>query len=100
MARRLADAMRLGAQLARHLDDAGRGAETDLSANDWFEYADRPVDDVRADFGLPAKSPMAIEAGSVTPWGHGGISPFQHESGQAAAAAQQRPYESFGASSP
>src|SRR5947209_10319631 len=79
MARRLADAMRRGAQLAWHLDDEGRCGETDLLANDWFAYADLPVEEVRAAFGLPPKSPAALEAGSVSPWQPGGISPFHYD---------------------
>ena len=43
---------------------------------------DRPVDDVRAEFGVVAKSERAIEAGSVGPWEPGGISPYQYECGQ------------------
>jgi hypothetical protein len=98
MATRLADAMYRGAKLAWHLDDQGRGGETDLLATDWFVHADRPLDDVRADFGLLPKSPRAIAAGSVSPWQTGGISRFQHEQGQRVADAEARPYEPYGAS--
>jgi hypothetical protein len=98
MATRLADAMYRGAKLAWHLDDHGRGDETDLLATDWFAYADWPVDDVRAHHGLLPKALRAIECGSVTPWEAGGMSPYQFTCGQELAAAEQRPYDSFGAS--
>jgi hypothetical protein len=98
MAARLADAMYRGAKLAWHLDDNGRADQTDLLATDWFEHADRQLDDVRAEFGLLPNSPRAIAAGSVSPWEPGGISPFQHEQGRRVAEAEARPYESYGAS--
>jgi len=97
MAVRLGDAMARGARLAWHLNDTGRGDRTDLLATDWFAYADVPVDDVRADLGLPPRSARAITAGSTTPWEAGGISPFQFAQGRAAAEADGRPYESYGA---
>ncbi len=97
MAARLADAMYRGAMVGWHLDDLGREAETDLMATDWFAHADRPLDEVRADLGLLPRSERAVTAGSTTPWERGGISPFQFEHGRAAAAAEGRVYESFGA---
>jgi hypothetical protein len=97
MAVRLADAMARGARLAWHLDDTGRSDRTDLLATDWFEYADVPVDDVRADLGLPPRSERAIAAGSKTPWEAGGISPFQAAQGRAGAETDGRRYESYGA---
>ena len=97
MAARLADAMYRGAMVGWHLDDLGREAETDLMATDWFAHADRPLDEVRADLGLLPRSARAVAAGSTTPWERGGISPFQFEQGRAAAAADGRVYESFGA---
>jgi hypothetical protein len=100
MARRLADAMRRGAHLASHLDEHARSNETDLLAVDWFQHANRPVAEVRADFGLEEKSAAAVASGSVTPWEHGGISPFQYECGQKTAAAASRTYDSFGATPP
>jgi len=98
MAARLADAMYRGAKLAWHLDDNGRSAETDLLATDWFAYADWPVDDVRAHLGLLPKSLHALECGSVSPWGAGGMSPFQLNCGTELATAEGREYDSFGAS--
>ena len=98
MAARLADAMYRGAALATYLDANGRAAETDLLGNDWFAYADWPIADVRAHFGLPARSDLAVGSGSVTPWEHGGISPFQHAAGQKAASARRETYDSHGAS--
>jgi hypothetical protein len=100
MAARLADAMYRGAKLAWYLDDHGRSDETDLLATDWFEHADRQLDDVRADFGLLPKSERALAAGSVSPWEPGGISPFQYEQGLRAAVAEARTYDSYGASPP
>jgi hypothetical protein len=52
---------------------------------------------VRERFCLREKSQAAVAAGSVGPWSRGGISPFQLASGQAAAAREGRPYDSFGA---
>ena len=88
MANRLADAMRRGAQT---LDGP------DFLRVDWFDLADRPVDEVRAQFGVTPKAPRAIEAGSVGPFEPGGISPFQLEMGQAMARGEERPYDGFGA---
>ena len=53
---RLGDAMYRGAKLAWHLDDTGRSNETDLLATDWFQHADRQLDELRAEFGLLEKS--------------------------------------------
>jgi hypothetical protein len=100
MAARLADAMYRGAKLAWYLDDHDRSDETDLLATDWFAYADWPLDDVRAHLGLLPKSLHAIEAGSVSPWEAGGISPFQFAHGQESAAAENRVYDSYGALPP
>jgi hypothetical protein len=88
---RLADAMRRGALVGA----AARGP--DLLAIDWFEHADRPVAEVRAEFGVVPKSERAIAAGSVGPWEPGGISPYQYEHARAAAEAEGRDYDSFGA---
>lgn len=97
MAIRLADAMARGANSAWYLDDHGRSEETDFMAIDWFEYADWPVDDVRGHFGVPAKSPKAVAAGSVTAWEPGGISPFQYQHGREVARSEGGEYDSFGA---
>jgi hypothetical protein len=97
MAARLADAMARGARLAWHLDDTGRSDRTDLLAVDWFEYADVPVDEVRADLGLLPRSERAIASGSKTPWEAGGISPFQYEQGRVAAEAEGTEYDAYGA---
>jgi len=87
MASRLADAMSRGAQCD----------STDLLAVDWFEYADRPVDDLRRALHLPAKAPEAIAAGSRGPWEPGGISPFQWKAGHALAESEGRRYDAYGA---
>jgi hypothetical protein len=97
MAVRLADAMYRGAKLAWHLDDTGRGDQTDLLATDWFAHADRPLDEVRADFGIPARSEKALAAGSRTPWEPGGISPFQFDHGRRVAESAGRVYDAYGA---
>jgi hypothetical protein len=91
MAVRLADAMRRGALTA-----AANGS-IDFLAIDWFAYADHTVDDVRREMSLIPKDPRAIEAGSVTPWEKGGISPFQYENARKRAEARGRPYDSYGA---
>jgi hypothetical protein len=88
MANRLADAMRRGAQT---LDGP------DFLRVDWFELADRPVDEVRRRFGVTPKSARAVQAGAVGPFDPGGISPFQLEMGRAMATGEERPYDGFGA---
>jgi hypothetical protein len=91
MAIRLADALRRGALIGAH----ARGP--DLLRIDWFERAHLPVEVVREEMGVVAKSDAALEAGSVTPWEAGGISPYQYAAGQRKAEAEGRVYESFGA---
>lgn len=94
VALRVADAMRRGALC----HDTSTGSDSiDFLAVDWFSVAHLPLPDARARFSLPAKSEAAAAAGSVGPWEPGGISPFQRASGEAAAAAQGRTYESYGA---
>ena len=56
-----------------------------------------PLADVRAHFGLPPRSELAVASGSVTPWEHGGISPFQYAAGQTAVTTGSEAYESYGA---
>jgi hypothetical protein len=98
MAVRLADATYRGAILATHLNDTGRGSKaTDLLATDWFAHAERPLEEVRADYGLPPRSAAAVAAGSTTPWERGGISAFQFAHGRDAAHAEEHEYDSFGA---
>ena len=97
MALRLGDAMYRGAKMAWHLDDTDRSNETDLLATDWFQHADRQLEELRADFGLLEKSRRARDAGSVSPFEPGGISPFQYENGRRTAEAENRPYDSYGA---
>ena len=98
MAVRLADATYRGAMLATYLNESGRGSKaTDLLATDWFAHADRQLDDVRADYGIPPRSAAAIEAGSRTAWEPGGISPFQYAHGRDVAHAEEHEYDSYGA---
>jgi hypothetical protein len=91
MAVRLADAMRRGALCGA----ANHGV--DLLAVDWFDYAERPIDDVRDELGVVAKSERALDSGSVGPWEHGGISPYQYEHARRAAQEKGIEYGSFGA---
>jgi hypothetical protein len=84
--------------LATHLNETGRGPKaTDLLATDWFAHADRPIDDVRAEYGLLPRSDAAIAAGSKTAWEPGGISPFQYAHGREVAESEGREYEAYGA---
>jgi hypothetical protein len=94
VAQRVADALRRGA-LSHGLDGA---PDVDFLAVDWFALADRPVDELRAAFGIVPKSVAALAAGSVGPWEPGGISEYQHETARARAAAEGRPYDAHGAS--
>ena len=91
MAVRLADAMRRGA-----LSAAANGG-VDLLAVDWFTFAELPLDDARSRLGVPDKDQRAVDAGSVTAWEPGGISPYQYDAGQKAAADAGRAYDSYGA---
>jgi hypothetical protein len=86
MASRLADAMRRGAACGK-----------DLLAIDWFELADRPVNEARIKLGVAEKDSEAVRAGSRGPWEPGGISPFQFNAGRSLADAQGRPYDAYGA---
>ena len=90
---RIGDAMRRGA--LTH----GLGGEPDVDYMnvDWFELADRPLAELRAEFGLEAKAPAALAAGSVGPWEPGGISEAQWAMGNDHAARRGVPYDSFGA---
>jgi hypothetical protein len=70
----------------------------DFLRTDWFSLADRPVEDVRAHFGVGEKAAEAVAAGSVGPWERGGISPFQWEAGWALVQERGLAYDPFGAS--
>ena len=94
MAVRVADAMRRGA-LGHGLDGA---PDVDFMALDWFALADRNIDELRSEFGIPPKSDRAVAAGSVGPWSPGGISDYQWETARARAEAAGRAYEPHGAS--
>jgi len=89
---RLADAMYRGAIVA-----ANFGGQ-DLLAVDWMSMADRDIDEVRSLMGLPAKSFVTLEHGSVGPWDEGGITSFQLSAGRSLAAELGEAYDSFGAS--
>ena len=91
---RLGDALLRGAMVANKFNGI------DLLEVDWFQYADRPLEDVRAEFGLTPKAERAVAAGSVGPWEPGGISPYQYATAKAAAEAAGRVYDAFGASPP
>ena len=60
--------------------------------------ADRDIDEVRSLMGLPAKSSVTLEHGSVGPWDEGGITSFQLSAGRSLAAELGEEYDSFGAS--
>jgi hypothetical protein len=100
MAVRLADAMYRGAMLAWHVNDTFPGRSTDLLTTDWFDHADRALEDVRAELGLLPRSARAVAAGSKTAWERGGISPFQYAHGHSVAEAEGREYEAYGAAPP
>ena len=89
---RLADAMYRGAIVA-----ANFGGQ-DLLAVDWMSMADRDIDEIRGLMGLPAKSSVTLEHGSVGPWDQGGITSFQLSAGRSLAAELGEEYDSFGAS--
>jgi hypothetical protein len=92
---RLADAMRRGAQCH---DTTADSNSVDFLRIDWFGVADLTLDAARARFAIPPKSDDAYAAGTVGPWEPGGISPFQVNAGQKAAADAGRAYDAFGAS--
>jgi hypothetical protein len=91
---RLADAMRRGA-LCR---DVVVGSDSvDFLRQDWFALAELPLEGAREHFRVVAKSPDALGAGSASPWGPGGISPFQLDAGRKLAEGEGSPYDSYGA---
>ncbi len=90
---RVGDAMRRGA-LSHGLEGA---PDVDFMAVDWFDLADRPVEELRELFNVVPKDEAAIAAGSVTAWEPGGISEAQLAMGQAYAEREGIDYESFGA---
>ena len=92
---RMADAMKRGA-LGKDLH-TGSDSIDYLLGVDWFDLAELPVDEVRRRFNVTTKSDHALSAGSVTPFGPGGISEFQLGAGRAAAEQAGREYESYGA---
>ncbi|MEY2474613.1 MAG: hypothetical protein QOK28_3942 [Actinomycetota bacterium] len=94
VALRLADAMRRGAQCH---DTVTGATSVDFLRIDWFSVAALSLEDARARFAIPPKSDDARAAGTVGPWEPGGISPYQLNSGQQAAAAAGRVYDSYGA---
>lgn len=91
MAIRMGDAMRRGFLCGT------RSGGNDLLTVDWFALADEPVEDVRRRLHIVPKHDGAWEAGSVTPWERGGISPFQTQHGREVADSAGAPYQSFGA---
>jgi hypothetical protein len=91
MAVRLADALRRGALSAKE------NQSIDFLAVDWFAYAAQPLVEVRRQLGIVPKDARALDAGSVSPWERGGISPFQYEHAQTRAAERGVEYESHGA---
>jgi hypothetical protein len=96
MTQRVGDAMRRGA-LSHGRDGA---PDVDFMQVDWFEIAHLPVEDVRQLYNVIPKAQRAIDAGSTSPWGGGGISPTQLAMGQAFADQLGIRYDSFGATPP
>ncbi|MGL5862564.1 MAG: hypothetical protein ACRCY9_15030, partial [Phycicoccus sp.] len=88
---RLGDALRRGALTT---------GSNDFLALDWFGLADRPVEVLRRELGIPPKDAHAVAAGSRGPWDDGGISPFQLAAGRARAEAEGRDYDALGAPRP
>jgi hypothetical protein len=88
MPERLADAMRRGALC---------NGSIDFLAVDWFELAQLPLDQVRRDFGIVAKSPSIVSPGQFE---KGGMTTYQLDAGKAYAESRRVPYESWGASLP
>ena len=94
---------RLGNAVARGGEVAWRFRETDgidLLAVDWFARAADPLTQVQDEYGFTgagAKSLEAKVAGSAGPFQPGGITPDQRGWGLDMAAAEGRPYESYGA---
>ncbi|MGL5818754.1 MAG: hypothetical protein ACRCYR_14400 [Phycicoccus sp.] len=88
---RLGDALRRGALTT---------GSNDFLALDWFDLADRPVEVLRRELGIPPKEARAVTAGSRGPWDDGGISPFQLAAGRARAEAEGRDYDTLGAPRP
>jgi hypothetical protein len=97
MAIRIGDAMTRGAWCHDTLNDT---PDVDFLRIDWFDLAPLPLAEARARFALRPRSPLALEAGSVSAWEPGGISPFQLRSGRTRAAETGRAYESYGAEPP
>ena len=85
MPHRLADAMVRGKAVGESLMDL-----------DWFEFAERPVDEMRAHFRVPPKRPDIADL-SPGPFDLGGFTIFQLDMGKRIAAEEGRPYDSFGA---
>ena len=71
MTRRIGDALRRGA--LSHRPDGE--PDVDFMQVDWFRFAALDLDEARSRFGITAKSDAALQAGSTSPWGPGGISP-------------------------
>lgn len=92
MAVRMGDAMRRG-----FLCGTRAGGE-DLLGVDWFAIADEPLEDLRRRYHIVPKRQDAWEAGSVTAWERGGMSPFQYQQGDEVARRAGREYRSHGAS--
>ncbi len=92
MAVRMGDAMRRGFLCGT------RATGDDLLSIDWFSLANEPLEDLRRRFHVVPKSQEAWEAGSVTAWERGGISPFQYDQGRAVAEARGSRHQPHGAS--
>lgn len=90
---------RIGDAMLRGALSHGRNGEPDVDflAVDWFAIADRPLVELRNEFGITDRSDAARAAGSVSPWEAGGISEAQLGMGRDLAERLGITYESFGA---
>ena len=96
--------VRLGNAIARGGEVAWKFNATngiDLLGVDWFARADDDLDALRMEYGFTGPGKKSLEAkvaGSAGPFEPGGITPAQVGWGTDMAAAEGRPYESFGVS--
>lgn len=88
MPERLADAFRRGAMVQ---------GSVEFLALDYWSLAELPIEELRAQFGVVAKSEAAVAAGSLTPWQPNAMSVFQQRAGRELAEEQGRPYDDHGA---
>ncbi|MDH4119123.1 MAG: hypothetical protein OEW30_17215 [Acidimicrobiia bacterium] len=86
-----------GLKNAMQPDDALDYIALDYIALDYFSMADRPIDQVRWEFGIGPKSGAAVAAGSRDLLARGGINEAQVRPGRRTAEAQGLGYDPRGA---